>query len=305
MAKWLVWPEMAPSQPLSLARRLWRPVLAVMAYAGVVLWIDLKITGPALEIPTTLDALLGGVLAMLLVFRTNAANDRWWEGRKLWGQLVNDSRNLAIKVRSLPGIDREEARRLGRLLVNFALALKEHLRDGVRPEDLPIYQKEYPTARPQHVPLHIATLVREQIVRWRQQGAIDRIDDLILDPHVRALMDVCGACERIKKTPLAPSYIALFRRLISLYLLALPWGLIDSLHFWTVPISGLIAYFTLGMELEAEDVEEPFGRSPEDLRLDDICRTVEASITEIFQDETAAAVPGAEPGCPNPSPASA
>src|SRR5271155_519752 len=136
MAKWLVWPEMTPSQPVSLARRLWLPVVVMMVYAAIDQLVDLELIGPALEIPSTLHVLLGGVLAMLLVFRTNTANDRWWEGRKLWGQLVNDSRNLAIKVRSLPGIDREEARRFGRLLVNFALALKEHLREGVQAKEL-------------------------------------------------------------------------------------------------------------------------------------------------------------------------
>jgi putative membrane protein len=295
MAKWSLWPAMA-SQQVHLGRRLWLPILGMMAYATVVQVIDWELIGPGLEIPSTLYALLGLILSVLLVFRTNSANDRWWEGRKLWGQLVNDSRNLALKVRSLPGIDRDEGRRFGRLLVNFAVALREHLRDGIRPKDLSIYQRDYPAAEPQHVPLHIATLVRAQIVRWRQQGAIDSFDDLILDPHVRALMDVCGGCERIRKTPLAPSYRIFFRRIITLYMLALPFGLIQGLQYWSVPICGVISYFVLGLELEAEEVEEPFGRGADDLRLDDICRTIEASITEIFSDETTSAASVAKSG---------
>jgi putative membrane protein len=286
MAKWSIWPD-AAAQHVPLARRLWFPVVLMMAYAAVDQLVDLELIGPALQIPSIMDLLLGSMLGVLLVFRTNTANDRWWEGRKLWGQLVNDSRNLAVKVRSLPGIDRDDGRRVGRLLVNFALALKEHLREGVRPEQLSIYQKEYPTARPHHVPLHLAGLVRGQVVRWRQQGAIDHIDDLVLDPHVRALMDICGACERIRKTPLAQSYRTFIRRMIGLYFVTLPWGLIQPLGFWTVPITGLIVYFLMGLELAAEGVEEPFGHGVDDLRLDDICRTIEASIAEIFQEETA------------------
>jgi putative membrane protein len=284
MTKWSFWPD-TTSQPHSLARRLWFPIVVMIVYAAVDQLVDLELIGPALEIPTTLHVLLGSILGLLLVFRTNTANDRWWEGRKLWGQLVNDSRNLAVKIRCLRSIDRDEGRRFGRLLVDFAVALKEHLREGIRPNRLSLYQNEHVAAEPQHVPLHIAILVREQIAIWREQEVIDRIDDLMLDPHVHALMDVCGACERIRRTPLAPSYRTFIRRMIGLYLLTLPWGLIQPLGYWTVPVVGLITYFMLGLELEAEEVEEPFGRGAEDLPLDDICRTLEASITEVFKED--------------------
>jgi ion channel-forming bestrophin family protein len=295
MSRWYFWPS--ASQQVSVMQRLWLRIVLLMAYAGIVEGVDLTAVGHALQIPSTLHALLGGLVGVLLVFRTNTAYDRWWEGRKLWGQLVNDSRNLAVKVRSLRGIDRDEARRFGRMLVNFALALKEHLREGIRPKQLSLYQNAFPTAAPQHVPLHIATLVREQIARWRQQGAIDHFDELILDPHARALLDICGSCERIRKTPLVQSYRTFVRRMIGLYFLTLPWGLCVTLQIWTVPITGLIAYFMLGLELTAEDVEEPFGRGADDLLLDEICRTLEASVTEVFQEEPAAPVPsGLEAG---------
>src|SRR5262249_51846628 len=150
-----------------------------------------------------------------------------------WGQLVNDLRNVSIKVRSLVKIGDEEAHRFGRLLINFARALKEHLREGVRPKQLSLYGNI--RAEPKHVPANIALMVRDAIRVWREQAKIDGFEELQLDVHARALMDICGACERIRRTPLPRSYFLFIRQCILLYLFTLPWGLIHDFDYWTVP----------------------------------------------------------------------
>jgi putative membrane protein len=95
-------------------------------------------------------------------------------------------------------------------------------------------------------------------------------------------MDICGACERIRRTPLPRSYLLFIRTCIALYLLTLPWGLIHDFGYWTIPEVMIVGYFMVGIELTAEEVEEPFGRAADDLLLDDICQGIEATVTEIL-----------------------
>jgi len=264
----------------SLTRRTVALTVGMTVYCSVVAAVDHLYLGDLIRIQPNLHALLGTVLGVLLVFRTNTAYDRWWEGRKLWGQLVNDSRNLAIKVRALPKVDRTEKYRMARLLVNFARALKEHLREGIRPANLSIYRGM--ASNPTHVPAHVAGMIRETFTGWKAEGRIEGFDDLLLDPHARALLDICGACERIRKTPIARSYLLFIRQSIALYLLTLPWGLVDDWGYWCIPVSAIITYFLLGMELLAEEVEEPFGHGEDDLVLDEICQGIEATVMEIL-----------------------
>jgi putative membrane protein len=268
----------------SVIRRVWKLMVLLGAYSLALVLLDRHVLHESITLPATMFAVLGSVLSMLLIFRTNTAYDRWWEGRKLWGQLVNDSRNLCLKVRSLHGVDADEAYQLARMLVNFARALKEHLRDGIRTRQLTLYQRIEVPEEPKHVPIHIAGLVRNQIAQWRREGRIDGFEELILDPHFRALMDICGACERIRRTPISLSYRRFLRRCIGLYVLTLPWGLVEALLYWTVPTVMVTAYFMVGLELIAEDVEEPFGRGEDDLLLDEICRNLEVSLEEIVRD---------------------
>jgi putative membrane protein len=265
-----------------LAPRL-RPVVALLGlYAAAVAVLEFYFLQRDPDIRSDLHALLGAVLGLFLVFRTNTAYDRWWEGRKLWGQLVNDLRNFSIKVKAFDKVEPAEAEHLGRLLVNFARALKEHLREGVRPKQLSVYRNL--ALEPRHVPAHVALMVREQVYVWKRDGKIDGFEELQLDPHARALMDICGACERIRRTPLPRSYLLFIRQCIALYLLTLPWGLIHDFRYWTIPAVMIIGYFMVGIELIAEEVDEPFGRAVDDLLLDDICQGIEASVTEILSD---------------------
>ena len=164
-------------------------------------------------------------------------------------------------------------------------ALKEHLREGIRPKQLSIYKHVVPD-EPKHVPLNLALHVRERISKWRAAGKIDGFEEMQLDTHSRALMDICGACERIRKTGLPLSYLAFIRQMIFLYLITLPWGLIDDFGAWTIPAVVLASYFMVGIELIAEDVGEPFGRGLDDLRLDDICTTIDDSMKELGSSPT-------------------
>jgi putative membrane protein len=267
-----------------VAGRVWFLVVLLTAYSAGICYYEQSILHEIIKIHPDLHRMLGTVLGLFLVFRTNTAYDRWWEGRKLWGQLVNDSRNLSIKVRSIDGVDAIEASQVGRLLVNFARGLKEHLREGIRAQQLSVYKTI--TAEPRHIPANIAGMIRDRITRWKTEGKIDGFIHMELDVHARALMDICGACERIRRTPLARSYLAFIRQSIAIYLLTLPWSLVESLGLWTIPGMAMISYFMVGIEMIAEEVGEPFGREADDIQLDVICQGIESSVTEILGGKT-------------------
>lgn len=222
------------------------------------------------------------IVGLLLVFRTNSAYDRWWEARKLWGALTNDVRNLTIKVREYTTLGDAETMLFAELLVSFAYALKDHLRGESLTAYIPaIYREEMKAVT--HVPLAISTLVYRQARKWNKQGLLSDVDLMQLDPHMKSLMDVCGACERIRRSPITGSYKFLLWIGLASYFLILPWLLVPTLDQFTFISVSLSAYFVTALEFLAEEVEEPFGTQANDLPLDTICTSMEASINQVFR----------------------
>lgn len=264
--------------------RIWATVAALAVYGAIVVLVDQQFGIQITSVGAQFHGFLGLVLGTLLVFRTNTSYDRWWEGRKLWGQLINDSRNLAIKVQTCVRADQADKLRLGQWLSDFAFALKGHLRGGVRLADLPGFAAIEIEHEPRHVPAYIAGRIYEQFEEWRQNDQLGGFELLFLDQHAAALMNICGACERIQKSPISLSYRWFIRQSIAIYLLTLPWGLVASFGWWTDPAVAMLGYFMVGVEMIAEQIEDPFGVSEDDLMLDDLCRTIEQSVTEILSE---------------------
>lgn len=229
------------------------------------------------------------IMGVLLVFRTNSAYDRWWEGRKLWGQLINESRNLSLKMKAYAHVTPSELADFGRLQSAFAFALMKHLRDEPGLNKIPGFENA--PEDPAHAPAYITDLMFQRIRVWRDQGKIDGFGLMQIDPHVRALMDICGACERIKNSPIALSYRAIIRQGIGLNLLGLPWYLAPDCQIWTVPVTLVAAYFMIGLELIAEDIEEPFGHGDDNLPLDKLCQTIDASVHQILVEPLPTVIP--------------
>lgn len=266
--------------PLPVWRKLDAAVVALAIYTAFVV---LVFTETSIRLPdwsgvsTILNAL---VLGLLLGFRTQVAYDRWWEGRKLWGQLINDSRSLCAKAAALPGLSASVRAEIRLLVPAFAVALKHLLRGEGKLQ----WVKGFENAEesPKHVPLFLFGKLTAVLQAERASGRITEMDILTLDPHIRSLMDICGACERIKNTSIPLSYRALLRHGLVLYLLSTPWLVGDLLLWWTVPLAALLGYFLLGVELAAEDVEEPFGRDADDLTLSAYCETIRISTEQVF-----------------------
>lgn len=232
------------------------------------------------DFSSSLHGIIGLVLGLLLVFRTNSSYARWWEARKLWGKLVNISRNMAIKFRELTNFTKQELRELADLLVAFPEALRDHLRED---DDFSMFpQLEQIDPPPRHIPAYIADLIYRRVISWKRSGMIDGDELRIIDSETRELMEICGACERIRRTRLSPSYRTFVRHCITLYLLTLPWGLVKEFELWTVPMTVIMAYFMIGIEVIAHSVEEPFGLDEDDLDLDGLCITIRSTVNEIL-----------------------
>jgi len=257
-------------------KRLCAAVFLLAMYSALDVFVETSLNDD-IHFPDGVQAVLGGVLSLLLVFRTNSAYDRWWEARKQWGQLVNDSRNLALKVRSLVHIPPAERRRTGEIIMAFPHSLRDHLRGRRSPHG---------PEGVNHVPLYLARVMFDKINGWRQSNAIDGWTQQVLDRHVAAWMDIAGACERIRNTPLPLSHRALIPQILLCYMLVLPISLPDNL--WTILVTCTVGYFMLGLEFIAEELEEPFGHDSDDLPLEQFCANIDRSVQEAlsFEDPT-------------------
>jgi len=255
--------------------------ILVGCYASIPTWLKLQNKLGILDnVPADIHAALTLVLGWLLVFRTNTSYGRWWEARTLWGSLINTMRNFSVKVVELIDAPKDDLAQIRRILKAFAWTLKDHLRDGASLEDSEMFHNV--TESPQHVPTFLISRIYDKIAEWKKSGRIDGYHLIVLDEDLRKFLEIVGGCERIRNTRIAKSYRTFARQCVFLYLATLPWGIVHHFSLWTVPLTAIISYFMLGMEIVAENTEEPFGHDEDDLDLEALCRVIDSSIDEIF-----------------------
>ncbi|PKV76089.1 bestrophin family protein [Pontibacter ramchanderi] len=263
-------------------RKLLPLMFGVGVYAGIVAYVELNF----LHLSETqyirnvgmMHSVLGFVISLLLVFRTNTAYDRWWEGRKIWGGITNSSRNLAIKLQAI-ATDKED-RRFFRLMVpNYAFATKCLLREN---EDFHELDPVLDLKKEKHLPNQVATAMYGRLNTMYTQGRIDMPQMLVLNEELRALTEHCGACERIKNTPIPYTYSVFIKKFIFFYVMTLPFGWVFSLSYYVIPVVILILYALASLELIAEEIENPFGTDPNDLPVDQICHNIRKHVSEVL-----------------------
>lgn len=264
----------------STLSRVWYVSVLVGAYAALVV-VTKASPLRILDASPVIDAALAFALGALLVFRMNRAYERWWEARKLWGKLVNVSRNLAVKARELAGPDALEQAQLRKLIVGHAYGLRNHLREGAALARVPGFEAD--EASPKHVPSYIVGQVYGLLSAWRSSGRIDGEELLVLDREARELLEVTGGCERIRNTLMSRSFHSLVRQALGLYLFYLPWSLAPEFGWLSVPLAMIITYFVVGTEGIAHFVERPFGEEEDHLDLDAICAGIDASVSEALE----------------------
>ncbi len=228
------------------------------------------------------------VLGLLLVFRTNTAYERFWEGRKAWGHLVITTRNLAreiqVSVDAPSPEDQAEKKRALNRLVSFAIATKCYLRQESPVDELTdllaaadLVQIKLADRPPQLVTLWLSHYVQQQL----QQQHITERQRSDINAGVNGLVEALSGCERIIKTPMPLSYGIYLKRLTLLYCLLLPLGLAGQIGWWTPGVIAVVSFVLLGVEEIGNEIEDPFGYDFNDLKLDDICNTLRQDIKNI------------------------
>lgn len=229
------------------------------------------------------------VLGLLLVFRTNTAYERFWEGRKIWGTLVNTCRNLArqiwiiVPARSLD--DREQKAVALHLLVAFAVATKLHLRQEPINEELAALMPAAQFQKLQemhHPPLKIAFWIGDYLQHQYERKLLDSYQLMSLQNLLDTLVECVGGCERILKTPMPLAYAIHLKQLLLLYCLSLPFQIVGTSGWWTGPIVILISFTLFGIEEIGIEIENPFGHDANDLPLDTICDTMLRNINDLM-----------------------
>lgn len=239
--------------------------------------------------------LVGLPLGIFLGFRNNTAYDRFWEGRKLWGALVNTSRSLTRQCLTLvePAEGEESADLRARievfetsfvhLVIAYVHALRHHLRDSSPFEVLEHIVGEPETSAfrgQENVPYAMLQRMGEMLVDARKRKWVHPFHVPIFEGSLVSLTDIQGACERIKSTPIPYSYTVLLHRIVAAYCVLLPFGLMDTVK-WATPFVVLaISYCFFGLDAIGDELEQPFGFDINDLPLKSISRTIERNLRE-------------------------
>jgi putative membrane protein len=244
--------------------------------------------GYPVGLPTLTSLIPNIVLGLLLVFRTNTAYDRFWEGRKLWGVMVNTTRNLAryiwIVVPVQKTDDRDGKIAVLKLLVAFAIATKQHLRQeplGAEVEQLIPPDKFRKLQTMNHPPLEIAFWIGDYLQQQYRYHGFDSYQLTAMQKLLNSLVDCLGGCERILKTPMPMAYSIHLKQLLLLYCLSLPFQMVEQLGWWTGAIVALISFTLFGIEEIGIEIENPFGHDANDLPLDTICATMLRNIEDL------------------------
>ncbi len=261
-------------------------MLAVGAYVGCIIYFEEIILKTGFKPNPMIFSLLGLALSLMLVFRTNTAYDRWWEGRRMLGNLVNNTRNMALKLNIyLDENDKESRNFYLKMIGNYAIAMKEHLRSGVIFDQFRGFSEAEIADLQQyeHVPNRIAHHIYDKTNQLYKDKKITAEQFLLLDKHIESFTDVVGACERIKNTPIPFSYSVHLKKFIFFYILILPFSVVTDLRFWAIPVMMLVFYAFTGLEVIGEEIEDPFGTDVNDLQTDSISNRIYLTMQELLK----------------------
>lgn len=234
---------------------------------------------------TIVHSLLGFVLSLILVFRTNTAYDRWWEARKQWGTLTNVSRSLSIKLNAmLPLSDKVNRSFFRKSIPLYAETLFDFLRsdytkfmldDNDHPDLFDLDERK-------HGPNQVVALIFRKTNDLYNQGKITGEQLKIISEEITSLTNVCGACERIKNTPIPIAYSSFIKIFIIIYSITLPFGYVFSMGYFVIFAVPFIFYVLLTIEMIGESIEEPFGTDPDDLPIEKITSNIRRHCREIL-----------------------
>lgn len=261
------------------------PILFLIAiYSGIVAYMEIDYfkldESSHIKNLNIIHTTLGFVISLLLAYRINSAYDRWWEGRKLWGALVNNSRNLAIKL-SVILKDEKDLAYFRKLIPSYASMLNKHLKDEETSMQL-FEHVDLALDHHKHRPNQIAKMLFQKVNDLYGIHKISGDQLIILNNEIMSFTDICGACERIKNTPIPYSYSTFIKKIIFIFILTLPYPLAFTLGYYVIPVVSFVFYVLASIELISEEIEEPFGYDDNDLPTTKISENIKKHIEEIL-----------------------
>lgn len=266
-------------------------LLIITFFSIVVLIFHGKIYEYKVHLNPAIFTLIGIALAIFLGFCNTASYDRYWEGRKLWGTVVVESRSLVRQVFTIVKEENDsdlakEKEQFTKITAAFCWTLNDQLRKKKNTGHLSrlLGNKDAEQLQThQFVPIAILRQLGEYIQQWTAAGKIDTIVAMSLNQQLNNLSNVVGSCERILNTPLPFAYHILLHRTVYIYCFLLPFGLVDVVG-WIMPVLVVfISYTFISLDAIVSEIGEPFGEEPNDLALNSICRTIEFSLFEQAQ----------------------
>ncbi len=243
--------------------------------------------------PSTVHAVLGTVLGLMMAFRTQTGYDRFWEGRRAWGAVVNRTRDLGRHVTALVP-DHRLQRALLVHVIGFVHTMRRHLwgEHEVPELDRLFDAAEATSLREAPGPLHRTLLfVSKELAALRIDNRLDPLSCDRIERDLTDLVDQLGACQRIKRTPIPFAYVIHMRRFLLIFLLSLPFAIVESLG-WITPFAMLFAAYGLfGVEEIGSEIEDPFDRTPNDIDLEPITTAIETELLALVGESTGAPAP--------------
>lgn len=269
------------------ARSLFKRLIWVAFYVTGATFLELWLVDLRLkDTPTEFLSAMGILLSLLLLFRTNTAYDRFYEGRRAWGTLVNNSRNLAAYLNAILPSDRADDRFFyTKMIANFAFSLENHLRNGQKSNGLEAADTSglSELTHYDHVPNGIVAQLQLRTEHLYREGVFTDAHLINLNTMLLVFLDVAGICERIKSTPIPFSYSFFIKVFILMYIFVLPFMIIDEYGYLTIPAVLAVSYILVGLELIGEEIEQPFGMDHNDLPLNQISQNIRLNVHELMQ----------------------
>ena len=268
----------------SVLKKIITQLFIITIFSVAVYYFNGKIYDYKVKLNPTVFTLIGLALAIFMGFCNTASYDRFWEGRKLWGLLVIETRSLTRQILSfIPNVSKEEKQEIVKLISAFCWSLNYQLRDKSETKPIKHLLSEEQFRQIQSkkfIPNIILGFISDWLNAQNKKGNIDTIVLTSMNHQLNQFSNISGGCERIYNTPLPFAYSVLLHRTVYLYCFWLPFGLLDSLD-WMMPlIVLLISYTFIALDAIIQEIGEPFGEEENDLALNSICRTIEFSIFE-------------------------
>ena len=274
---------------LGLLRWQQRPALIMVGAGVVAATLHMIPSLQWLSLPATPLAVVGGAIGIFVSFRTNSAYDRWWEGRKLWGRLINTSRHWGSQVGAYLGgvASEEQVRTLVMRQVAYVHALRVLLRqqdpwvDAELLESLDDKDRARVEGRSNLTHALLELQLRE-LAALNDAGSLDDHRLEVFDETLRELLDIQGGCERIKKTPFPRGYSFIAERLILFFSCLFPFAIVAELGWFTVPMNLLVCMAFLLISEVGRVLEDPFTLFFNGLPLSAISRMIEVNLREVL-----------------------